>query len=417
MQDFSEEVKKGVNHNLGKKFYRETSDYPEDIEDEEDFRKLPTSSKEEFVDEDGLMFGKEFLDEAQAFNYTSGTTSHPTMVLISEEDMEAEKEKVRKQAEIAAGKRNYVVISETIARRGMLRALDEMDVLCGYTSPYNPGFSVRAIETLEIDTLWSTPSLALKIGDLASEKGSIEFVDTLILTGEPLSDLSRKKLKEYYSDPEIYLKYGSIETGTRAYQCKHLKGTDSYHVYPDKFFYEILEFDGDKNLEEDYGELVTTKIWEKSFSPQIRYRSGDKAIWRDSDCGCGAELTVEITGKTVFDSFKMQGITLYRERFERSLDSVADLIDTGYQIHIRDREREGELQPELEVHLKTTESLNKELMDEEDIAESIASNFQITDKDSYKDMSGKGIFSELKVVLKDSVIEDAKTEPIVDHRS
>lgn len=414
MQDFSSKAREIVNQNLEREFYTAKDEYPDSVEDLQDFRNLPTIRKEDAVDEDKSVMFEEMKDEAVSFNYTSGTTQHPTIVLLSASDMEIETEKALKQVDLCAGDRNYAVISSTIARRGYLRALKERDVLRGYSSPYNIGFSVRAITELEIDTLWTTPSLALKMGEMLSKKE--HNVETIVLTGEPLSDLTRRKLKELYSEVDLCMDYGSIETGHLGYQCEDLQSTNRYHLYDDKFFYEILDFEGDKPVDQGYGELVTTKIWEDCYAPLIRYRSGDRAKWLESDCGCN-ELTIEVGGRTVFDSFKMSGFTLYREKFEDALDVVADLIGTTYQIHIKEVEEEGAVKPKLTVHLKPSESLEKDLIDRDEIAEDIAENFTVTDEHTYKDMRERGIFSPLDVVLKESIITDAKTKPVIDHRS
>ena len=413
MQEFSEEIKQRVNKVLTNSYYSKQNGYFS-LESLSDFKALPTLRKTDIVDEENpVMFGEEYKDLAQEFNYTSGTTKHPTMILLSDKDLEVERQKVETLIDNYAGKRNYVVISSSIARRGYLSVLRQKNLFAGYSAPYNLGFSKQAVENLEIDTLWSTPSIALKLGDLLE---GYEGIENIVLTGEPLSELAEKKLDELFSGVDIYMDYGSIETGHLGYQCEHLKGTDSYHLFEDKFYFEILDFESEEMVRDGYGELTVTKIWENCYAPLIRYRLGDKAKWKESDCGCSA-LTVEMKGRTVFDSFKLSGFTLYKQKFERALDPVADLIGTTYQIHIREVDVNNQIKPKLEIHLKPSSSLDKNLVDEKELGEDISSNFQVTENNSYKEMVQKGIFAELEVILKDSVVDGAKTKPIIDHRS
>lgn len=381
-------------------------------------RELPTIRKKDIVQEDNFVMFDDLKGDAQTFNYTSGTTKHPTIVLRSESDNRVEREKAGKNVELHAGDRNYVVISSSIALTGTIFSLREKGLLSGYSTPYNLGFATRAIEQLEIDTLWSTPSLALKIGEMLRENNiQNSSVDTMVLTGEPLSDLMYKKLNDFYSGVEVYMDYGSIETGHLGYQCRHLEGTNKYHPFSDKFFFEVLGFDEDDVVEQGYGELAVTKLWKNCCLPLVRYRLGDKAKWIDGECGCGEDMTLDIGGRTVFDSFKMSGFTLYRENFEEALGTVADLIGATYQIHIKEIEDSGEVKPMIEVHLKPAESLEKGLIDREEIKESISSNFKVTADNSYQDMSEKGVFLDLRVKIKDSIVSSAKTKPIVDHRT
>lgn len=417
MQDFSSEDKNRINENLDKEFYSDKSGYGH-IDSIEEFRELPTMRKEDLADEDDFVMFEEYRDEARIFNYTSGTTRHPTIVLRSEKGVEIEKEKVLKHIDLYAGERNYVVISATIALTGMISAFRERDILSGYSTPYNLGFSVGAIKQLDIDTLWATPSLALKIGEMLQEEDErVSSIDTVVLTGEPLSNLGYRKLEELYSGADVYMTYGGMEDGHRAYQCEHLKGTNCYHPFTDRHFFEVLEFESDEPKKDGFGELVTTRLWSDCCIPIVRYRTGDRARWKDSECECGEGPIMEVGGRTVFDSFKMSGFTVYRENFEKSLDSVADMISSVYQIHVKEVEEDGKVMPKLEIHLKPAESLSRELVDEKEVVESISENFQITEEHFYQDMCDKGVFSELEVVLKDSIVSDAKTQLVIDHRS
>lgn len=405
-----------INNMLQNDFYQDRE--ITEITSIDDLTNLPTIRKDDLVEEENFVMFDGLTDEALTFNYTSGTTKHPTIVLRSDSDNQIEKEKASKNVDLHAGDRNYVVISSTIALTGTIFALRDKGVFSGYSTPYNLEFAAQAIDQLEIDTLWSTPSLALKIGEMMKENSiNRNSVEKMVLTGEPLSELVYKKLDDLFSGLEVYMDYGSIETGHLGYQCSQLEGTNIYHPFTDKFVFELMDFDEDSRIDQGYGELTVTKAWQNCCLPLVRYRMGDKAKWVEDDCSCGEKKKLEIGGRTVFDSFKMTGFTLYKENFEDALGSVADLIGPTYQIHIKEVEKSEEIAPMLEVHLTPAESLDKELIDIEEIEDSIANNFKVTSSNSYRDMSEKGIFSDLKVMIKESVVSGAKTKPIVDHRT
>lgn len=414
-QEFEEDFIESINQNLESKYYLEDQRFGS-IADYKDFKELPTSKKEDLIDKNNSVMFEDKREGSRIFNYTSGSTGSPAIVLRSRKDLDKQREKCLKQVDLYAGERNYLVMSHTIALTGFISAMRSRDILSGFSTPYNLGFTIRAINQLSIDTLWTSPSLALKIGQMVEDNDLDHHVDTLVMIGEPVSDLARKKIKMYFGGADIYVNYGGTESGHRGYQCDNLKGTNKYHIFGDHHYYEVLEFEEDKMVKDGFGELVMTKLWNSSL-PTVRYRTGDKAKLAREDCGCGKELILDLKGRAAFDSFKMSGFTIYRENFELSLDSIADLIATTYQIHIREVEIDGEVKPMLEIHLRPDESFSVSDLKTESLGDSIAENFSITNKKSYAEMVEAEIFAELEVVLRQEIVEGAKTKPIVDHRT
>ena len=75
-----------------------------------------------------------------------------------------------------------------------------------------------------------------------------------------------------------------IGTAGMIYQCRSNSG---HHVQEDNYFAEIVEFNGDKVIEEPerMGELVITTLTAQAF-PLIRYRTGQAVRRMSEPCEC-----------------------------------------------------------------------------------------------------------------------------------
>lgn len=106
-------------------------------------------------------------------------------------------------------------------------------------------------------------------------------------TAEVLGDGDRALIEETLGAP-VFDYYGARDAGPIAGECH---AHDGLHVFADVTWVEIVRPDGSACAPGESGEVVVTKLHEHAM-PLIRYRTGDRAAWRDSggSCRCGSAL-------------------------------------------------------------------------------------------------------------------------------
>jgi phenylacetate-CoA ligase len=94
---------------------------------------------------------------------------------------------------------------------------------------------------------------------------------------------------------KVYDRYGSVEAGNTANQCKAQQG---YHYVPIVHFIEILDKDLNPVKEGEAGDLYITTLTKRAM-PIIRYYTGDMAVYTKDTCPCGCNFPVmkEILGR------------------------------------------------------------------------------------------------------------------------
>ncbi len=180
-----------------------------------------------------------------------------------------------------------------------LKIMRDFGTSCLIATPGYARILLEAMETQEI-----TPSmLRLK---------------AILLTGEPWDQSLADELEQGFQTP-VYDIYGlSAVCGPGiAAQCHEQQGL---HLQEDMVYAEIIDPEtGDSLPDGQWGELVLTTLAEEAV-PVIRYKTGDRARFLPSPCGCTSSFRCldHISGR-VDDVLIIKGINIAPEMIERVL--------------------------------------------------------------------------------------------------
>lgn len=386
----------------------------------EDFHDLPLLDKDAFLgDVDRTtVFMDDEADRAVTSIATSGTSGHPTVTLRSQRDLETFQQRHRdiEPFYFPEGSRTLVLISPQWAGE-QLRALQSVGKFATMGDPKDLAFSAGLVRALDINTVNTTPSAAVRLGRLLERDGwDMTQMDQLVLGGENLSDAARQRLEELFPEADIGKTFGSTEISRAGFQCDELAGTDLYHVFPEHHYHEIIDPTSGAVLEVgETGELVTTILWGDTAMPYTRYRTGDRARVLEAPCDCGSSrMVVELLGRIEFDVIKLRGIKVYRTEFEDALEQVYDGEPPRYRIHVHERQQAGTAVPWLRVELEDPHSG----MSEDALADRIMAAFTVTSDNSWADAVDEGLFGPIEAKIVDEIDADGlKTRSVIDHRS
>lgn len=203
--------------------------------------------------------------------------------------------------------------------------------------PVGPGIltpsqeTIRILETLDVTTVFATPSYALRLTDVALEMGVNPVglkIKRFIVTGETLTPAARNRIETSWRT-EVLDIFGMAEIGVAAVECRFHSGL---HILSDYLFPEVVnpETLSPKKLDE-VGELVVTTLG-KFGMPFVRYNTRDLVRMTQKACPCSISglSIVEHLGRSD-EMIKIKGKGIYPANIEQILLSTPE-IGSEYQI-------------------------------------------------------------------------------------
>jgi len=386
----------------------------DEIDDHDDFRQIiPEISKDrmlDFYEEGNFVMGTEDTDHPILARPTSGTTSDMAIYYRMREEIDSHCERFAESTDhfFNGGKNKDKVLVATTFSLLPILSNQFMEQGCMVTSgsPFDIERTAETFRAMECNTLVASPPVALKISETLKQKG-YEGLEKYYFVSSGLSSLTKARFNEMYPDAEIMLQYGLAETGILMHKCRHLKADNKYHLFDDEkpFYYEFITDDGKEAQPGDIGEIVVTKFNDKT--PLIRYNVGDLFEVRGV-CECGERLYKFIGRKD--DKFKIQGVTVFRDRIEEALEPSKDQIKQ-FQVIIDEKGSDDVPKPEI--------TLKVELKDEgeevkQTIARNFSENFEVAEDYNWDKGVEMDLFAPVKVESK--VFEERKFREIKDMR-
>lgn len=385
----------------------------ESIEDHDDFRqKIPQISKEkmlEFYEDGSFRMGTEDIENPILARPTSGTTSDMAIYYRLREEIDSHCDRFVEATDhfFEGGKNKDKVLVATTFSLLPILSNQFMEKGCMVTSgsPFDIDRTAETFRAMECNTLVSSPPVALKVSEKLKEKG-YEGLEKYYFVSSGLSSLTKARFNEIYPDAEIMLQYGLAETGILMHKCEHLKGDNNYHLFDDDkpFYYEFVTEEGNEAQPGEIGEIVVTKFNEKT--PLIRYGVGDLFEVRGR-CECGERVYKFIGRKE--DKFKIQGVTVFKDRIEEALEPEKDHVKQ-HQVIID--EEKGEMpKPKIILRLELKDNSDKT---KERIAKTFSNNFQVAEDYTWS----KGVEMDLfaPVEVESTVFEKRKFREVKDMR-
>ena len=223
-----------------------------------------------------------------------------------------------------------------------------------------PGGGMSSLARLEailengVTVLCCTPTYALRLGEVAAEKGldlKRGSVRTILVAGEPGGSIGATvaAIERLWPQARVVDHHGMTETGPVSYGCP--RKLHRLHVMEPAFLAEVID-PGDHRpvASEEIGELVLTTLG-RTGSPLLRYRTGDLVrLSRSQPCACGSwELGLEggILGRSD-DMVVVRGVNLYPGALEAVIRRCRQVAE--YRVEV---DRRGTL-CELKVQAEAT---------------------------------------------------------------
>lgn len=224
----------------------------------------------------------------------------------------------------------------------------------------DPRKTLKIMKEIQGDHLFTTPSYAIYLGELATEMGELPRdlanLKSVWLVGELCSNALRHRIQQLWGCP-AYLYYGSMESGPIGLECAE---QDGLHVASNFSAVELVPSAMDPKSEADTSndgtelrelarEVVVTTLW-RYATPVIRYRTGDLARWEMSPCKCGlASRRLRLMGR-IEDVLEIAGKQLHVLEIEQGLLAIQG-VSSWFQIDACD--------DVLRIHLPANEDADR----------------------------------------------------------
>ncbi len=320
---------------------------PQDIQGLADLQRLPFTTKQDM--RDTYPFGLFAVDKEELvrIHASSGTTGKPTVVGYTQGDLDAWTECVTRIACMGgATKKDIAQIcfgyGMFTGAFGLHYGLEKMGATIVPSSTGNSEKQLMFMQDFKTSLLVATPSYALRLAEVAREKGidpkTDLHIETLLVGSELLTDAMRAEMHAVWGEnAKVTSNYGMSELmgpGVSGECLEHC----GMHFNEDYFIPEIIDsVTGEVLPAGEKGELVVTCI-KKEGLPLIRYRTKDVTRLFYEPCACGrTTCRMENPSGRSDDMLKVRGVNVFPGQIEEVVLSVPEL-GPHYEIIV---EREG----------------------------------------------------------------------------
>lgn len=197
------------------------------------------------------------------------------------------------------------------------------------------GQRLALIDTLAPTVLCCTPTYALRLLDVAGQRGggdtgaaAASAVRTIIVAGEPGGSIpaTRSRIERGWG-ARVIDHHGLTEVGPISFECLDAPGF--LHVNEREFIAEVVHpTSGEPAADGERGELVITNLG-RTASPVIRYRTRDLVVRVRERCACGRTLA-RLAGGVVAradDMVNVRGVNVYPAAVEAVVRGIDALVE------------------------------------------------------------------------------------------
>lgn len=320
---------------------------PAQVQRFEDLRALPSTTKNELVEEQRAHppFGRNLTYPLAAYRYfhqTSGTTGQPLKWLDTDASWAWWAQcwgYVYRGAGVT--ERDIVFCAFSFGPYISHWAAIEGARLIGALTIAGGGMTseqrLQAILSNQCTVLVCTPTYALHLAETARQLGldlRQSGIRVSIHAGEPGASVPNVKRSIEEAWGSICFDHaGATEVGAWAFGCKAEAG--AIHLNENEFIFEVIDSNtGDPVAEGQRGELVITNLG-RAGMPVLRYRTGDLVEMTTAPCSCGrtlARIRGGVLGRAD-DMLIVRGVNLYPSVIDNLIRSVAHIVEYEVEIH------------------------------------------------------------------------------------
>ena len=319
------------------KIYREAS--IDGVSSQEDFEKLPFSSKADLRYAYPLGIQAVPDEEIVRIHSSSGTTGKPVIIPYTAKDVDDWAVMFARCYE-TAGVTNKDRIQITpgyglwTAGIGFQAGCEKLGAMAIPMGPGNTDKQLQMMMDLKSTVLTATSSYALLLAEEINKRGIRDKIH--LKKGIFGSERWSEKMREYIKDGlgiEIYDIYGLTEIYGPGIgiSCEEDAGM---HYWDDYIYIEIIDpVTGKPVPDGEEGEIVITTLV-KEGAPLLRFRTHDISRIIPGECKCGRHYPRLDTVKGRSDDmFKVHGVNMFPSQVEEILGMV-DGVSSEYNINI-----------------------------------------------------------------------------------
>lgn len=309
------------------------------VSSQEDFEKLPFSSKDDLRNAYPLGIQAVPEEEVVRIHSSSGTTGKPVIIPYTAKDVDDWAIMFARCYE-TAGITNKDRIQITpayglwTAGIGFQLGAEKLGAMTVPMGPGNTDKQLQMMMDLKTTVLTATSSYALFLAEEINKRGLRDKIH--LKKGVFGSERWSKKMREYIRNElgvELYDIYGLTEIYGPGIgiTCEKEQGI---HYWDDYVYIEIINPEtGEPVPDGETGEIVITTLV-KEGAPLLRFRTHDLSRIIPEKCSCGRSYPrLDTIGGRSDDMFKVRGVNMFPKQVEELLQDV-DGVLSEYNITI-----------------------------------------------------------------------------------
>lgn len=309
------------------------------VSSQEDFEKLPFSSKDDLRNAYPLGIQAVPEEEVVRIHSSSGTTGKPVIIPYTAKDVDDWAIMFARCYE-TAGITNKDRIQITpayglwTAGIGFQLGAEKLGAMTVPMGPGNTDKQLQMMMDLKTTVLTATSSYALLLAEEINKRGLRDKIH--LKKGVFGSERWSKKMREYIRNElgvELYDIYGLTEIYGPGIgiTCEKEQGI---HYWDDYVHIEIINPEtGEPVPDGETGEIVITTLV-KEGAPLLRFRTHDLSRIIPEKCSCGRSYPrLDTIGGRSDDMFKVRGVNMFPKQVEELLQDV-DGVLSEYNITI-----------------------------------------------------------------------------------
>lgn len=309
------------------------------VSSQEDFEKLPFSSKDDLRDAYPLGIQAVPEEEVVRIHSSSGTTGKPVIIPYTAKDVDDWAIMFARCYETAGvTNKDRVQITPAYglwtAGIGFQNGAEKLGAMAIPMGPGNTDKQIQMMIDLKSTVLTATSSYALLLAEEINKRGLREQIH--LKKGVFGSERWSKKMREYIQQElgiELYDIYGLTEIYGPGIgiNCEKEHGI---HYWDDYIYIEIIDpATGEPVPDGEPGEIVITTLV-KEGAPLLRFRTHDLSRIIPEKCSCGRSYPrLDTIGGRSDDMFKVRGVNMFPRQVEELLQDV-DGVLSEYNITI-----------------------------------------------------------------------------------
>ena len=308
------------------KMYREMG--LTEINSEEDFYKIPFSSKEDLRNAYPLGIQAVPDEEVVRIHSSSGTTGKPVIIPYTKKDVEDWAimfERCYRLAGITNKDRIHITPGYGLwtAGIGFQAGCERLGAMAVPMGPGNTEKQIQMMIDLKSTVLCATSSYALLLSEEINRRGIRDQIHLTkgVIGSERWSDKMRQTIHDGLGI-ELFDIYGLTEIYGPGIGI-NCPGETAMHCFDDYLYIEIIDpITGENVPDGEEGEIVITTLV-KEGAPLLRFRTHDISRIVPGECKCGCKYPrLDVIKGRSDDMFKIHGVNMFPAQVEEMLAKV-----------------------------------------------------------------------------------------------